>query len=117
MFEHKGYAKKFAKFNLRFGRGNGHLSFGITIIKLTAYYSLIREPFREIFGINLPVQWGFIGSFIYLFACYLVGLLDEKLGFWKQETQYNTEELNPTFKKMLENQNEIKKILYDKTNK
>ena len=113
MLSHKGYAKKLAKINQRFGRGSGHLNFLITIIKLTAYYALIRELFGERFGVELPIDWGFAGSAIYLITAYIVGWLDEKVGFWKQENAFATEELNPPMKKMIEQVDET----YKKVNK
>src|SRR3990167_3819007 len=98
MIKHKGYAKNFAKFNLRYGRGNGHLSFIIGTIKLVVYYGGLSLLLEKWFGVRLPPWLGIVGAPLYIVIAYLVGLFDEKIGFWKQEAEYGIEELNPPLK-------------------
>jgi len=102
ILEHKGMAKKFAKFNLRYGRGNGHFSFIINAFKMVVYYGGFAYLMEEWFGFEIPKEVGIVGAVVYIFACYFIGLLDEKIGFWKQEASYSIQELNPPLKKMVD---------------
>ena len=124
--KHRGWAKKLAKFNLRYGRGNGHMSWFYNALKLTAYYTILKIPleyminkwigqgmFNKEWNFILPYEWGFIGALIYFIVCYFIGWLDEKVGFWKQEAAYSVEELNPPFKKAFD-QIESYQTLFEK---
>lgn len=105
----RGIATKLAKFNLRYGRGNGHLSFIINTGKLIVYYGAASYIVKDWFGFTLPKEVGIFGVLAYVVICYIVGVIDERVGFWRKEVAYATEELNPVIKEILDGVRELRK--------
>src|SRR3989344_4940943 len=100
--KHKGYAIKLAKANVRYGRGKGHLSFIIETFKLFVFYGGFVLIIENWLHISIPQWFGIPLVIGYFISCYLVGWLDQVVGFWKTEAAYSAEELNPFFKEMSE---------------
>ena len=110
--EHKGLARKLARFNVRYQRGGGHLNTVVNAFKMFVYYGGFAYILKDWFGIDVPKEIGIIVVVVYISLCYLLGLLDEKVGFWRQEAAYNTQELNPPMRKLLDQVDDIHKHLY-----
>ena len=108
---HKGLAKKLAKFNVRYQRGGAHLNTFINAFKMFVYYGGFAYILQDWFGVTIPKEVAVIVVALYITLCYVLGYLDEFVGFWKHEAAYNTEELNPPMKKLIDQVSEIHKHL------
>jgi len=109
-----------AKFMVRYERGG--MLIGFITRRLDDFknafitLSVIAGWIYILFGVEIrDLKWlmialgifGFVVIIIKWIASYLIGLWDEKKGFWKIQNRYNTETLNPFFMEMSE---DIKKI-------
>jgi len=103
-------AELLAKFRLRKERGMALLDFVRDIVQGTVYYSVLKLTFDKYMGISLP-YWLLVPLMaVYYVLQYLIGYLDEKVGFWKFENQYASETLNPHVAKLNQILEEIKKL-------
>ena len=89
-----------AKFNTRMNRGKGHLSFLIDSFKLFVFYGGFVLIMENWLGVRLPMAMGIFAVLGYYLACYVVGLVDQRYGFWLKEAEYTSQTLNPFFKKL-----------------
>jgi hypothetical protein len=105
--------KKFALFRLRYNRGHTHLGLLINLLQLTTYISIIIIFVDTYFGMTLPAEMIFLVPLL-PFCLYLIGWYDEKRGCWKEEQSYYTRNINPYYRKLEKNVEEIKVMLGDK---
>jgi len=97
-----------AKFYLRHNRGLELTSFIVNAVKMIVYFGGLWYLVKEWFNIDFS-KWIAIGlAFGYIVICYLIGFLDEKIGFWKIQNIYNSRELNPFIREMAKNIEDIK---------
>lgn len=112
MTEHKGLLYHLALFKQRYTRGTSWtqilLNFGI----ITANAKLFEDFFQIHLGMSIP-EVIILSIPVYIFACYLIGHYDEKVGFWQIENNLNYR-VTPYSDEMLTTVREIKKKL-DKT--
>lgn len=107
MLSRRNLAESFAKFRLRLGRGHSLWDFFITLVKNIVYFGALGILIERWFHFSPPTILLVSLAIVYEIGCYITGLIDEKIGFWKFESRYATEELNPFFKELNE---DIKKL-------
>jgi len=114
--EKRKLAEKIAKFYLRYNRGSGLISFFPSMLKDVAFYGILLDLAHRYLGITIPYV-GWIIGFLVFFAIvvyYVMGLLDEKVGFWKIQNDYANRELTPFFKNLEEKIEKIHQKLAEK---
>jgi len=101
-------AERLAKFYLRHGRGHSLLDFLIAIVKNVVYFGALGALITYWFHWTLS-KFLLIGlALVYEVICYLLGWLDEILGFWKIQNNYSSKELTPFLEEMYNDIKEIK---------
>ena len=95
-------AESIAKFRLRYSRGDGLLGFSKDILKNIVYLGGMGFLLNEWFGVTFSKELTIFLALGYLLSCYFIGLIDERIGFWKYENTYSTKELNPFWKEIEE---------------
>lgn len=112
----KNLIRNTAKFYLRYNRGSNLTNFIITALKNIVYLGGMGYLLNEWFGITLDKSLILGLTIAYIIGCYIIGLLDEKFGFWKVENHYSFNELNPFFSELMEKVDKIEKNGATKTN-
>jgi len=107
MKKHK-LAVGLTKFYLRSGRGHGLSDFLIVLAKNIVYAGAFGLLVKLWTGINIsyPILVGL--AICYEIWCYVLGLIDEKVGFWKFQNNYNAKNLTPFWEEMDKKIDEIK---------
>jgi hypothetical protein len=99
MTRHK-IAENLAKFYLRYGRGAGLTNFVKEMLKNVVFLGAFGYLLKDWFGIEVTKTILISSAVIYSFLCYLIGWIDEKLGFWRIENSYASKQLNPFFEEL-----------------
>lgn len=68
---------------------------------------MIQVAVQKYTGLVLPLEWGPLGGVAWIIGGYLIGWLDQAVGFWKQESVFGIEEVNPLMKKLVDQVDEI----------
>jgi len=93
-------AENLAKFYLREGRGASLVGFLVDAFKMVVYVGGAVIIVQNKFGIVIP-SWVIPAAGIaYIVGCFILGWIDEKLGFWKFQNNYSSKELTPFFEHM-----------------
>ena len=82
-----------------------------TIVQNFVYFGAINYIVKDWFGLDLPKEVSIVFVVGWLTSSVLLGFLDEKIGFWKQEAIYGTETINPSMKKLIDQMDEVHKHL------
>jgi hypothetical protein len=83
------------KMKARQTRGGGWMQLAINIGVISANIKL----FESAIPVSLPVAIG-IGAIGYVVLTVYIGYLDEQYGIWKEETEYNSSQVNPVLKRI-----------------
>ena len=90
-------AENLAKFYLRYSRGLGLTNFAKEIFKNIVYLGAFGYILKDWFGWELSKNILISLALIYAVVCYIIGFIDEKVGFWRFENSYSYKQLNPFF--------------------
>ena len=93
-------AEFLAKFYLRIGRGAGLSNFIIDGVKMCIYVGGGIIILQSRFGIILTNWFIPVSGILYTIGCYMLGWIDERVGFWKKQNDYSSKQLTPFFEKM-----------------
>ena len=93
-------AEWLAKFYLRYGRGRALLNFISDILQSVFYLGGTGYIVEQWFGISFPKWIIVIAAVSFGIFCYIVGEIDERVGFWKFQNNYATKSLTPFFDEM-----------------
>ena len=108
------FAIGLAKYTLRTGRGGGLIGqitdMGRDMLQGTVFIFAINE----VVGISIPVLWLPIIVIGKKGCEYLLGWLDERVGFWKIEQDYSSRVINPFNGEMLKRVKNIEEMLKKK---
>lgn len=78
-----------AKVKQEFTRGSGWIGILISFGVITANIKLFEDALIPLIPNGIPYQWLYPLAIVgYVFACYLIGLIDEHWGIWKHENDY-----------------------------
>lgn len=100
MIPKKKLAEKVAKAYLRYNRGSSLVSFFTSMIHDVVYYGILMDLAYRYLYITIP-YW--IVAILVIFAVivyYILGLIDEKIGFWKIQNSLSAKELTPFFEEL-----------------
>lgn len=111
MFTHHKIAIALTKFYLRYGRGQSLTNFVVEIVKNIIFLGGAQFLFQKWFGILIPTTLMFVMAIVYIIVNYMIGWIDEAVGFWKFSNNYATETLTPFWKEMKDKID----IIYKKT--
>jgi len=93
----KNVANVLAKFYLRYNRGSGLISFFTSMIHDLVYYGILMDLAYRYLHITIPA-WIIVPLVLgAIIVYYFLGLVDEKVGFWKIQNDYSYKELTPFF--------------------
>lgn len=98
---HKTIIKDYlAKYLIRSSRGSGLVSHVTSLVRDVLTGTVYLFALKGLIGISIsPLLLPPI-VIIKKILDYIIGLKDEKKGFFKRQNEYSTEELNPYFKKL-----------------
>lgn len=104
-----------AKYFIRSGRGGGLMN-QITdlprdFLQGTVYILAINGVFDTGIGVDASAQIIFGFVIVKKAGEYILGFIDEHIGFWKYENDYTSREINPYNKEMLNRVKNIEKML------
>lgn len=97
-----------AKFLLRYGRGSSLVSFFTSMARDVVYLGIIIDLSYRYLNFSIPpkiIPILVVGAVV---VYYILGYVDEKVGFWKFQNRYANKELNPLFDEMHRDIKEIK---------
>jgi len=103
----KTIAEFLAKFYLRYGRGTTLIDWIQAIFKAFVYFGGSIALIKYQFGVNIPPKLIIVFIPVWFIACYVIGYIDEKVGFWKFQNKYASQDLNPWGQEVSE---QLKKI-------
>ena len=104
-------AKLLAVFFLRSGRGQGLTNRVMDPIKDVLQGTVYLFAIKELFGFVIEPSWLVA---IVISKCtieYIIGWLDQKIGFWKVENEYATHELNPFNTELMKRIKHIEEVI------
>lgn len=79
------------------------------MVKNIVYLGILAVLFQKWFGFTPPSWVCILIGVSFEGACYLLGLLDERVGFWKFSNVYSATELSPFSNEMMERIKDIQK--------
>lgn len=103
-------AQGLARFYLRYGRGCSLVGFFVSAGRDIFYYVVILDVAHRYLDFS-PPTWLIVVAMPVLaigaiVVYYLIGLVDERIGFWKIQNDYANKELTPFFEENFQRLND-----------
>lgn len=101
--------KTIARIYLRYNRGYGLVSVATIVLREVVYLGILMDLSWRYLHLKFPPQAIVILVLGAMVFYYILGLLDEKIGFWKTQNDISNRDLTPFFKELEKKIDEINK--------
>lgn len=104
-----GYKQFIARSRLRFLLGSGMAGIVISLMNILTFAKVWEETFKYYNIPTLPLYVSF--PVIYVIACWYIGLWYEQSGLWGAESSHINQNMNPEFRQICKDMEQIKEKL------